>query len=76
MRECTIKLNEIEKIQEFVRLASASICDIDVYSGKYVVDGKSLLGVLSLCGTTLKIVVNADDMADVDSFMSNIEKFK
>lgn len=43
-----IKLNKIKDIQEFCTLASGIMGDVDIVSGRYLCNAKSLLGVLSL----------------------------
>ncbi|MCD7946173.1 MAG: HPr family phosphocarrier protein [Clostridiales bacterium] len=41
-------LNSIDTVKEFVTVASQMSCEIDVCSGRYVVDGKSILGLFSI----------------------------
>lgn len=73
-KELTVVLNQIQTAKEFVAAASASICDVDVGSGKYIVDGKSLLGIFSMdLSKPVKVVVNGGSEADVDALVA---KFK
>lgn len=45
----TIKFNEIKRIQDFVKKANSLKSDITVHSdNRYIVDGKSLMGLFSL----------------------------
>jgi len=44
----TVLLDNVNKVKEFVKLANAHPGDIRLYSGAYVVDGKSIMGVFSL----------------------------
>lgn len=44
----TIKLNSPNEVQEFVRAASKCNFDIDIFYNRFIVDAKSLLGVLSM----------------------------
>ena len=37
-----------EEVKEFVAAASKSVCDIDIFYNRYIVDAKSILGVLGL----------------------------
>lgn len=41
-------LNSMEKVKEFVNLMSDIDGNIDLVSGRYVVDAKSILGIFSL----------------------------
>lgn len=70
MISTSIMLKEINDVKEFVNLASQSKSSIDVYSGRYVVDGKSIMGLFSLdLGTP--ILVKTDD----ELFITKVKKF-
>ena len=43
-----ILLDSIEKVKKFVNLASAFPGDLDIKSGRYTVDAKSIMGIFSL----------------------------
>lgn len=46
--EATIKLNDPEEVKEFVTEASRCNFDIDIFYNRFIVDAKSILGVLSM----------------------------
>jgi len=46
MSQSKIKLNATEEVQEFVNAASR--CDFDIDYNRFLIDAKSILGVLSL----------------------------
>ena len=48
MRKVNIKFNTIVQIQNFVNDMSRCLSDVDLTSGKYVVNAKSVIGVFSL----------------------------
>lgn len=48
MSEFQVSLSSIEEVRQFVNAASHSPCEVDVLSGRYVVDGKSIMGLFSL----------------------------
>lgn len=52
-----IKLSSVDDVNEFVGLASLNKGDVDIRCERYVVDAKSILGILSL---DLKKVLNLD----------------
>jgi phosphotransferase system HPr-like phosphotransfer protein len=55
--------NNIDKVLEFVRVCEGFPEDIDVVAGRYVVDGKSILGVAGICtNKDLDVTINTDDM--------------
>lgn len=71
MREIEINLNSIEKVKEFVNLATYHVVgDVDLISGKYTVDGKSIMGIFSL-DLSKTITMCVADNVDV----SALEKF-
>ena len=43
-----VNLRSIEDVKDFVTAASFVSCDIDVQSGRYLVDAKSIMGLFSL----------------------------
>ncbi len=54
-----ILLDNMEKVKNFVSLALTKDFDVDLISGKYVVNGKSIMGVFSL-DLTKPLMVNAN----------------
>lgn len=76
MTKLNIKLNLIDEIKEFVKLAS-SFDIVNVYKGSYVVDGSSILGVLSIDtteGVTVELV--SDNESDIERFKYVMKKFE
>lgn len=58
MTELKIKLATIDDVKNFVNIATRFNCEIDVVSGRYVADAKSIMGLFSLdlsCPLLLKI---------------------
>ena len=48
MKSVTISLSEAELVKSFVNLVNKYDCDMDLRSGRFVVDAKSILGIFSL----------------------------
>jgi len=48
MKSVQIRLSTIADVRDFVNIVTASDCEIDLKSGRYVVDGKSMMGIFSL----------------------------
>ena len=48
MKETSIRLSTIADVRDFVNIVAAFDGDIDLISGRYVVDGKSIMGIFSL----------------------------
>ena len=48
MKEATIKLQSIEDVKDFNRIVVFYDGDVDLVSGRYVIDAKSIMGIFSL----------------------------
>jgi len=48
MSRFTIMLHSINDVKEFVRIVNEFDYDIDLSSGRYIVDAKSIMGIFSL----------------------------
>ena len=73
MREVTVKL-DLNTIKDFNNKACNVTGDIDVISGRYIVDGKSLLGLYSLdLSKNLTVKVNNIDEKETDKFIEEIK---
>jgi len=48
MKQFTVRLNSITDDKDFVNVACAQPFDIDLISGRYVIDAKSIMGIFSL----------------------------
>ncbi|MBO5020367.1 MAG: HPr family phosphocarrier protein [Clostridia bacterium] len=57
MFEKTILLESFEAVKKFVDIAASKDYDIELMSGKYIVNAKSIMGVFSLDLTKPLIVV-------------------
>ena len=70
-----VKLNSVEQVRQFVETIRKYDGDVDVYSTNrnYLVDGKSILGVLSL-GLDQELTVKFYNGA-TESFISTLQPF-
>lgn len=48
MASVTIRLNSIGEVKEFNRIAATVPGDVDLHSGRYCVDAKSIMGIFAL----------------------------
>ena len=48
MKKFEIMLSSINDVKNFVNIVCKYDCDIDLTSGRYVVDAKSIMGIFSL----------------------------
>lgn len=71
MAEKTVLLNAFEKTKNFNRIATKQEFDIDLVSGRYVVDAKSVVGIYSLdLSKPVKMVCHTDN---ADTFLDAIK---
>lgn len=62
-----VKLEDIKAVEEFNHICSKFTCDMDLASGKYYVNAKSVMGIFSLdLDRPLELMAGTDDEAAVD----------
>jgi hypothetical protein len=67
MKEYNIRLSTIEDVRSFVNVVSLCEYDVDVSCGRYIVDGKSIIGLFSLdLLSPLRMTVHTDDVGDLE----------
>lgn len=73
MTKVTVSLQAINDVKEFVNIVMRYDFDIDLVSGRYAVDAKSIMGIFSL-DLSKPIELNAHT-DDADAFLADINKF-
>ena len=62
LKTCTVLLSSINDVKNFVNIVSKYDCDIDLASGRYVVDAKSIMGIFSLdLSKPITVEIHNDD---------------
>ena len=75
MKTVKISLNSIDKVKAFVNEISKFDCDLDLVSGRYVIDAKSIMGIFSLdLSKPIDLNIHADGSA-LDGVMDIIQKY-
>ena len=73
MKEFMVQLRTIDDVKNFVSAANMQYADIDVSSGRYVVDAKSILGLFSLdLSKPIQVTIHGTEQ-DVDNFYQAIK---
>lgn len=70
MRDVKVQLKSIDDVKNFVQTASQFTSDIDLVSGRYIIDAKSILGIFSLDlgqPITLRIADDKDAPAIIEA---------
>jgi phosphotransferase system HPr-like phosphotransfer protein len=73
MKSINVRLSTIADVQEFVSIVAKSDIDIDLVSGRYVVDAKSIMGIFSL-NLMAPIQLNAHG-DDTDELFEALDRF-
>ena len=74
MKTVKVRLSSIEAVRDFVEAVRKYDSEIDLSSGRYVVDAKSILGIFSL-DLSQPITVEAYS-EDCDDLMEKLKKFE
>ena len=70
-----IFVNQIDKAYALVGTASRHNEDIDLVSGRYVVNARSLMGIFSLdLSSEITVVIHTDDDAAANIFFKELEQ--
>ena len=73
MKTVRISLNSIDKVKSFVNDLAKFDVDFDLVSGRYHIDGKSIMGIFSLdLSKPIKMEIHSDDCA---AFLKEIQRF-
>ena len=73
MNKTTVMLGTINDVKSFVTVVSQCDYDVDLISGRYAVDAKSIMGIFSLdLSKPIKLEAHTDDASD---FFAQIKQF-
>lgn len=73
MKTFNLLLSSINNVKDFVNVVSKYDFDVDLTSGRYVVDAKSIMGIFSLdLSQPIKVEVHSDDC---EAFMAELKPF-
>ncbi len=73
MKTATIRLSSIQDVRDFVNIVTRHDTEVDLISGRYIVDGKSIMGIFSL-DLLNPITLNAHS-DDCDDLFKEIDRF-
>ena len=73
MKTVKININTINDVKDFVSIVSRCDYDVDIVSGRYAIDAKSIMGIFSLdLSKELTLNIHSDNCAD---FLDQISKY-
>lgn len=68
-----IKMNSVTDVMNFIKEASKIEGDVTVLKSRYIIDGKSIMGVMSIDMSTGMTVEYPADAIDFENFISQFE---
>ncbi len=73
MKSVNIRLSTIADVRDFVNAIASFDGDVDLASGRYVVDGKSIMGIFSLdLLSPIKLTAHSEN---ADDLLERIQRF-
>lgn len=73
MTTAKIRINAIDDVKNFVALVTRVDYDVDIISGRYAIDAKSIMGIFSLdLSKELELRIHSDDCGD---FLDEIKDY-
>ena len=75
MKSFYIQLASINDVKEFVNSAGKQSCEIDIISGRYTVDAKSIMGIFSIdLAKPIKIEVHGTE-EEFEAFRNDVKQY-
>ena len=76
MNSVMIRLSSIQDVRTFVDTVTKYTIDIDLSSGRYVVDAKSIMGIFSLdLMSPIKLSAQTDKEEEIKALMDDLKVF-
>ncbi len=73
MTTAKIRINAIDDVKNFVSIVTRCDYDVDIVSGRYAIDAKSIMGIFSLdLSKELELKIHSDDCGD---FLDEIKDY-
>ena len=73
MKTFEVLLTSINDVKQFVNSACTQSFDIDLISGRYIIDAKSIMGIFSLdLAKPIRVEVHGND-AEADAFAALVQ---
>lgn len=75
-KEKVILINTIDRVKRFTQKVSVLDAEVDIVSGRYIVDAKSIMGIFSLdILKPLTVIIHSEDEEEINKFNEIMEEF-
>ncbi len=76
MKNVKIRLSTIADVRDFVNIVNRTDADIDLISGRYIVDAKSIMGIFSLdLMQPIELSVQTENEAVITPLLESLKPF-
>lgn len=76
MKKIFVNLSNAQEVKTFVSVVEKYPFDVDLISGRYVINAKSIMGIFSLdLSQPIELVALCDDKAAMEQFITDIKAF-
>lgn len=76
MNGIKIKL-KYDDLKEFVKVTESFESDIDIVKGRYIIDAKSIMGILSLdFSKDISVVIHSNNEDEIAKFLETMKRFQ
>jgi phosphotransferase system HPr-like phosphotransfer protein len=76
MEKIFVNLSSAQEVKMFVNVVEKYPFDVDLVSGRYVINAKSIMGIFSLdLSQPIELVALCDDKAVMEQFIADIKAF-
>ena len=73
MKSVTVFLKEINDVKQFVQITAKCEYDVDIVSGRYIIDAKSIMGIFSIdISKPITVNIHSDN---ADAYLDEIKRF-
>lgn len=73
----TINLNDWSKATKFTKVATDFESDIDIIRGRYLINGKSTMGIFTIdLSKPVEVALISDNQVEINRFIKEMEQFK
>lgn len=73
MTEVNVRIGTIDAVKDFVNKTTKQIFDIDIVSGRYIIDAKSIMGIFSIDLTKVLTLRIHAEKAECEDFLKLID---
>lgn len=73
----TVVLNDYKNAKKFNEVANTFDSDVDVLRGRYIIDGKSLMGLFTMdLSQPINVELYSDDKEEINRFNEAMKEFE